>query len=230
MKLNSPKFFIKLIILVIAAISTVLLLNIFSYPKLIALTFDDGPYGQATLDVLNILKQEKIPATFFLIGKNVLTQPEIVRREIEDGHVIGNHSFDHSQQIATMTPMAIDAELEQSEEAIYSVTHLRPYLFRAPYGNESPAMLDEIQKRGYLETDWTDEARDWDASVSSAEIASKILKQAKSNGIILLHDGRDTKINYPRGNMIQALPIIIRSLKRQGYTFVTVDKILKIKP
>lgn len=199
--------------------------------KTIALTFDDGPYGTSTEKILDILKSEGIHATFFLIGKNVEKFPALAREIIADGNVIGNHSYDHSKNLSSLTTNDFEQNLENSEQAIFANTGLKPKLFRPPYGRTSTNMLFLLKADGYTNVMWNIEARDWDFYNSSAQnIFQTIVSQARPNAIILLHDGRDVLINYPRDNTVQALPKIIESLKKQGYTFVTVDKILNKKP
>ena len=199
--------------------------------KDIALTFDDGPYGAPTIEVLNILEKENIHATFFMIGQNVEKYPDIVKEIVEDGNTIGNHSYNHPTNLATMPLKELDSEVSKAEEAIFTVTNLHPAFFRAPYGNTSPKMLKELAEDKYTLVGWNVDPTDWDYPKSTSELIEKrIQEQVKPNSIILLHDGRDTHINYPRDNMINALPNIIESLKKEGYTFVTIDKLLNKSP
>ena len=195
--------------------------------KQIALTFDDGPYGTPTTEVLNILKKENIHATFFLIGQNVEKYPEIVKAIIADGNTIANHSYNHPGNLPKMSLKEFNLELSKTEDAIFRATGLHPDLFRAPYGNTSPAMKKELLDDNYTLVGWNIDPADWNYSKSTPEIIEKIiLAKVKNNSIILLHDGRDTHIDYPRDNLIKALPIVIESLKKEGYTFVTIDKLL----
>ena len=194
--------------------------------KRIALTFDDGPYGTSTAQVLAILESKQIPATFFLIGQNVLKQPALVKQIVAQGNQIGNHSFDHALFLATMSRSSLDAELFKTQRVIASTTGLLPHFYRPPYGKVSEAMLKEVEREGFVVVTWNDESRDWDKAVSSTTIAANVIKAARPDGVILLHDGRDTQINYPRENMLGALPTIIDSLKTEGYEFVTLDMLL----
>ncbi len=198
--------------------------------KLVALTFDDGPYGTSTTDVLDILKANNINATFFLIGKNVKKEPEIVRRELAEGNVIGNHTYDHTKYLATMNYDQIHSELVNTDIIIASTTGLHPILFRAPYGSLSSSTVNVIKKLQYKISGWTDDPTDWNKNILSQNIDNIVDKElGKSKiSIILLHDGRDTELNYPRENMLKALPEIISDLKNRGYTFVTLDRIYGI--
>ncbi len=208
-----------------------LCINILRPEKDIALTFDDGPYGTSTEEVLAILNREHIHATFFLIGKNVLEFPAEARDELADGDIIGNHSYDHSEYLAQMAPAEFADNLTEAETAIASTTGVFPRFFRAPYGNTSPALLRELSDKGYVFVSWNSDPRDWDyANSPSDQILKTVLASATPNGIILLHDGRDVLKNYPRDNMIAALPQIIASLKSEGYTFVTLEALLHQTP
>lgn len=197
--------------------------------KQIALTFDDGPYGAPTIEVLNILKKENIHATFFLIGQNVEKYPEIVKTIVAAGNVIANHTYNHPKNLPSVSLKEFNLEISKTENAIFSTTNLKPKLFRAPYGKTSPEMLKELEKEKYTLVKWDIDPTDWDYPNSPASLIEKrILEQAKPNAIILLHDGRDTHIDYPRDNLIKALPKIIEVLKKDGYTFVTIDKLLGV--
>ena len=197
--------------------------------KLIALTFDDGPYGPSTQAILKILEQEKVPATFFLVGKNVQKYPEEVQQEVANGNVIGNHSYSHSKKMATMSAAELRADVSLNEKLITNDVHISPDLFRAPYGSTSSAMFTELHAEGYKVVGWTLDPRDWDNKNSSKKIIATVLHKIKPGAIILLHDGHETGISYSRTNTINALPTIIASLKKEGYQFVTVDTLINTK-
>ena len=195
--------------------------------KRIALTFDDGPYGTPTVQILDILKKENVRATFFVIGENVVKYPDIARAIVTDGNVIENHTYDHPKNLSTLPLVDFMSELSKTENAIIAATSEHPDLFRAPYGRTSPLMLKRLKSRGYTLVKWNDDPMDWNYQKSTpALILKRVLQQAKPNGIILMHDGRDTQVGYPRDNTIQALPEVIDALRKEGYTFVTVDKLL----
>jgi peptidoglycan/xylan/chitin deacetylase (PgdA/CDA1 family) len=194
--------------------------------KQIALTFDDGPYGVPTAQILSILEAEHVPATFYLVGKNVHEYPSLVRREVADGDMIGNHSYDHSLHLASSSPQAFERNLLRAEHIIASTSGVAPNRFRPPYGLLSPTMRRVLMKDHFHSDMWTIDPRDWDhASSTSVLIVKTVLAEAAPNGIILMHDGRDTHIGYPRDNTVAALPIIIDRLEAEGYRFVTIDKI-----
>jgi len=198
--------------------------------KEIALTFDDGPYGEPTIEILDILKKEKINATFFVLGENVKKYHAITKEIVLNGNVIGNHTYDHPKNLATMASSDFDSELSKTENDIYLLDNVKPKLFRAPYGLTSPEMLNELKKDNYTLVRWNIDTKDWNYSKATPSLIEKgVLQKAKPNAIILFHDGRDTHIDYPRDNLIKALPDTIDELRKEGYTFVTVDNLLNKK-
>ena len=198
-------------------------------PKYVALTFDDGPYGTSTDAILTILEREKVPATFFLIGKNAKLHPDEIRREIADGDVVGNHSFSHTRALPSEATTTLRVDVSRAEEIIATTTGLIPELFRAPYGATSPNMVGEIEHEGYTVVGWDIDTKDWVNTNSSTTIIATVMNKLRPNDIILLHDGHETGASYSRNNTIEALPALIKNLRARGYTFVTVDKILHVK-
>ena len=203
-------------------------------PKLVALTFDDGPYGEATNQILDILKKERVHATFFLLGLNVEKYPAIAKRIVNEGHVIGNHSYSHSGLLSEMPPAEFQAEIRHAENMIASTTGLRPRYYRPPFHSHTPGMDQQLKDMGYVVVLWDVSTKDYDQGTSSEfiveQIVTRTLKGKKHQHIILLHDGRDVQIGYPRQNVIQALPQIIGQLKEKGYRFVTVEQITHQPP
>jgi peptidoglycan/xylan/chitin deacetylase (PgdA/CDA1 family) len=202
--------------------------------KLVALTFDDGPYGDATNQILDILKKEKVPATFFLLGINVEKYPAITKRIVNEGHVIGNHSYSHSESLSKMSTADFEADVRHAENLIVSVTGLQPRYFRPPFGMHTPSMDQQLKEMGYFVVLWDFGAGDFKQDTSSDTIVKRIigntLKWQKRREIILLHDGRDVQIGYPRQNVIQALPQLIKRLKKLHYRFVTLEQIIHQSP
>jgi peptidoglycan/xylan/chitin deacetylase (PgdA/CDA1 family) len=194
------------------------------------LTFDDGPYGNPTNQILDILKEKKVVATFFVVGNNVEKYPDIAQRELTEGHIVGNHSYDHAD-MGNYSALKVHANLKKSEEAIIGAIGVAPALFRAPYGTTSPIMFTELAKENFTYVGWNEDPDDWNFNDEPSEkILKDVLKNAQPNGVIILHDGRDIQISYPRSNTISALPFIIDHLRNRGFTFTTVDKMLNIVP
>lgn len=186
--------------------------------KLIALTFDDGP-SNVTNDVLDILEKEQIPATFFLIGENIVPEyKDTLIRELNLNCEIANHSFTHSD-MTTLEPSVIKDEIEKTTALIKEYTNVDPRFFRPPYISVDDKMFDNISLpfiRGLGCNDW-----DFDYD---AEYRIKTMLEAARDGLIyLLHDLTD---NHPT---VEALPVVIKELKKQGYKFVTLSDLFKLK-
>ena len=196
--------------------------------KEVALTFDDGPYGTSTEEVLDILRKEKINATFFLIGKNVDKYPEIAKEIVNEGNVVGNHTYNHFKNFAEMSSNDFATDLIKAEISIASSTGVIPKLFRAPYGYISDTMKKELAKEGYTTVRWNVDGNDWNLKKTANQIEDYTVEKTKPYSILLMHDGHETN-NYSRVNSIDSLPKIIEDLKKEGYSFVTVDKLLETK-
>ena len=186
--------------------------------KVAYLTFDDGPDDKNTAAVLDILKQEGVKATFYVLGKNVKAYPETTKRIFDEGHALGNHSYDHDYKRLYASAESYLAEMEQADDAIYELLGVRPLITRAPsgrMGNFTAAYENIITANGYVEHDW---------NVSSADAApnhpvaqdfiDNISGQAVMNSaIILMHSSAGHE------ETVKALPEIIRVLREKGYTF-----------
>jgi peptidoglycan-N-acetylglucosamine deacetylase len=193
----------------------------------IALTFDDGPNEPFTSQVLTILEQYRIRATFFVIGQNARRYPETCRRIVAGGNVIGNHSYYHSKSLCLRRGKTVARDVEMAREAIYDCTGLEPRLFRPPHGFRTPWLMRTVHSLGYTVVTWDNMTNDWDAEKSADEIVRAILRRAKPGGVIVLHDGRDTRLNYDRSQMLRALPFVIETLMENGFEFVTVPELLE---
>ena len=192
----------------------------------VVLTFDDGPYGDTTNKILDILKGKNVKATFFLLGKNAEKYPEIIRREIEEGHIIGNHSYNHSRVLFLKNSKNIKENIKKAESFIEKASGVRPRFFRPPYGLRSPWMKKFLILQGYILVPLDIMTNDYNAKTKPEKITKYILKRLKPRSIITLHDGRDTKIDYPRENIIEALPKIIDGIRAKGFEIVPLDLLL----
>jgi peptidoglycan/xylan/chitin deacetylase (PgdA/CDA1 family)/GT2 family glycosyltransferase len=193
----------------------------------IALTFDDGPNEPYTSHVLSILEQYRIKATFFVIGQNARRHPETCRRIVTAGNVIGNHSYYHYKSLCLRRGKAVARDIELAHQAIYECTGFEPKLFRPPHGFRTPWMMRTIRHLGYTVVTWDNMTSDWKADKSGEEIVRTIVQRAKPGGVIVLHDGRDTRLSYDRSHMLQALPFVIETLKERGFDFVTMPELLE---
>lgn len=184
--------------------------------KCIALTFDAGP-ADDTPHLLDILKKEKVHATFFLLGKNhVKKHPDTVRRLAAEGHEVANHTWSHGI-LTDKEPAEIRAELVRTQDAIAAVTGRKPRLMRPPQGRTDDIVSRISKDLGLSQILWSATAKDY-STTDSALIKKRILDQANRDGIILLHD-------IYKGT-VPAVPGIIDELKKRGYTFVTVPQLM----
>lgn len=181
--------------------------------KKVALTFDDGPNAKYTGKLLDGLKERGVHATFFLLGKQVEKSPQIVERMYQDGHLIGNHSYEHVN-LSTLSDEAAKTQVDKTNEAIYQVTGEYPEYIRPPYGCWK-SNLDYATTM--IEVLWNVDPLDWKTDNANT-VVERVLKEVGENDIILLHDASESSVN--------AAFQIIDKLKEEGYAFVTVDEIL----
>lgn len=189
--------------------------------KVVALTFDDGPNGHYTEEVLDILDREGVPATFFLVGKNVDRYPNIAADIVRRGHTIGNHSYTNAWKLPFQDSDAVINEVVRAEDAIYRATGTHTSLFRPPHGLRTPWMMREIRARGYTVVTWDDMTVDFIPRVGAGDIAHQVIQHVHPYSIIVLHDGPPIARQTNRTATIAALRIIIHDLRKQGYQFVS---------
>lgn len=195
-----------------------------SNKKLAALTFDDGPDVHYTTRILDILKKDNIKATFFIVGSRAEAHPEMVKRIHEEGHAIGNHTWDHPD-LKKIPMTEIKSEVDRTEQLLTSLIGYKPHLFRPPYGLANANDVKELGSLGYKVIDWSVDTRDW-AGTPPDKIMEYVHKEATRGAIVLEHcaGGRDEKLD----NTLEALPRIIAYFKEQGYSFVTIPELLNI--
>ncbi|RJP29156.1 MAG: polysaccharide deacetylase family protein [Candidatus Omnitrophota bacterium] len=191
----------------------------------IALTFDDGPQSIYTPQILDILKKYNIRATFFLIGKNVEVLPELAKRIRDEGHIIGNHTYDHPD-LRLQNQRQIKQQIRKTEKAIIDATGIKPYLFRPPYGVDNNVVLQEAENSGYTIIKWSVSGLNGRQDSHSRKIAHRVVGNVRNGSIILLHDGNRLSNNTDRSQIVKALPIIIETLQGKGYQFVTINELL----
>lgn len=178
----------------------------------IAITFDDGPHPYYTEQLLDGLKERGVKATFFVMGKHVEENPELVERMYSEGHLIGNHTYSHIQ-LNKSNGDTFKEELVKTSELIDELTGQEVQYVRPPYGSWDKKFEKELNMFPVL---WTIDPLDW-CSDNVAVIVQKVTSKAKENSIILLHDEYKTTVT--------AALQIIDELQKEGYEFVTVDEI-----
>ncbi|MBE6570281.1 MAG: polysaccharide deacetylase family protein [Ruminococcaceae bacterium] len=187
--------------------------------KKIALTFDDGPHPVYTKEILDILAEYDLKATFFVVGENAEWFPELVRREYEAGHEIGNHTYTHANLRKAEYNSVLD-EILGAEDAVYENTEFRCRLLRPPGGMYGDNVYKAAENLDYTVVLWSVDTRDW-AHTPSETIANEVLSNIKSGDIILFHDYIASDSPTP-----EALRKIIPVLLAKDYHFVTVSELL----
>lgn len=185
----------------------------------IALTFDDGPHKTYTPEILDILDEFGIKATFFVVGCNCEENPEIVLREISSGHEIGNHTYSHPR-LSRIKQERLMSEIIKTENLLFELSEYRPKLFRPPEGVYSLTVSKTLERLDYTPVLWTVDTMDWKLP-SSKKIAETVKKNTTSGVIILCHDFVSGKSNTPEA-LREFLPLLIK----EGYQFVTVSELI----
>lgn len=196
-------------------------------PK-IALTFDDGPNEPYTSKILDILKKYNVKATFFVIGKNVEYYPSIIKRIVQEGHVIGNHTYSHPCLLLELKTQ-IKYQIKETEQNIMQITGVKPYLFRSPYGVDNKGIYLVAKQMGYVTIEWSVTGRNGGKEIQFEKIVNDVLKDTENGSIILLHDGDRLIRHADRSHIVKALPFIIESLQKKGYQFVVVPKLIGLE-
>lgn len=191
-----------------------------SEQKAIALTFDDGPWPESTVKILDILKKNDIKATFFWVGRYLKTYPELGKKVATAGHAIGNHTWNH--KYFKYSQDAAAKEIDRTSSLIEEVTGIKMSMFRPPGGVLTNGLAHYAQKKKYAVVMWSVDSLDWRNSMQSLQ--ENVLRQASSGGIVLMHDGGGN-----RSKTVEALPNIIAELRKQGYKFVTVPELLQMQ-
>lgn len=181
--------------------------------KRIALTFDDGPHPIYTPQMLELLKEEQVPATFFLLGENVELYGDVVKEIAKEGHLIGNHTY-HHVQITSLSLEEACKEIQETSDLIEELTGTGTEYVRPPFGTwnkELEERLDLIPVMWSIDTkDWTTQNVDW--------IVQEAVKHAEDHDIILMHDSYQSTVD--------AVKRVIEQLEAEGFEFVTVDEII----
>jgi len=181
--------------------------------KRVALTFDDGPHPIYTEPLLDGLKERGVKATFFVTGQNASLHPDIIKRMYDEGHLIGNHTYSHIE-LTKSNREKFKQELVETNKVIQQITGEEVLYVRPPYGAWDKNLETELNMFPIL---WSVDPLDW-CTANSSCITQAVLKNVGENDIILMHDYYKTSV--------EAALMIVDELQKQGYEFVTVDKIL----
>jgi peptidoglycan-N-acetylglucosamine deacetylase len=187
--------------------------------KFIALTYDDGPHATLTPKLLDILKARNVKATFYVIGRNVDQYPGIVKRAVEEGHEIGNHTYTHPA-LSSLSDAAVQKEISLCNQSVEKVIGTLPTTMRPPYG----ATNDRVKKllmSGYRLPSilWSVDPLDWKRPGASV-VSSRLIAGTSPGGILLAHD------IHP--GTIEATPSVVDKLLASGYQFTTVSQLISM--
>ncbi|HMF29556.1 MAG TPA: polysaccharide deacetylase family protein, partial [Candidatus Cybelea sp.] len=176
-------------------------------------------------------------ATFFVVGRAVVAYPDVVKREAADGNAIGNHTWSHGH-LVLYDPGGLRRTLERTDAAIYAATKVHTRIMRPPFGSRDWLVLDEVRKLGYTPVMWSVPlANDWEYPPAHV-IASRVLRYARDGAIIALHDGNRGIVcdgahvsprTCDRSSDVEATRLIVETLKRDGYRFVTIPELLRMQ-
>lgn len=205
---------------------------------LVALTFDDGPHPTGTPIVLDTLKSKGIKGTFFLLGEQVVKYPDLVKRIHDEGHVLGNHSWNHAD-FNTLTFDQARKQIVDTNDAIQTITGTRPQLFRYPFGRESAVAFPALQEFNmwsvlwkttptFVKSNGASFVGDWTCDNTKADTTKYMVSTASGQAVILLHDGGDA--GACGGNHWKYLAPAIAQLKQDGYKFGVVDIAYEASP
>lgn len=185
--------------------------------KTIYLTFDDGPTPEITTWVLNVLKEHKIKATFFCIGNNIDKHPTLFSKIVNEGHAIGNHTYNHLKGWNTLTNEYL-ADTKKCEESILKLNpgiwNFSSKIFRPPYGKIKTSQSKKLRQLGYKIIMWDVLSADFDQSISPEKCLENVLKNTQSGSVIVFHDSLKAF-----KNLEYALPKSLEILRQKGFEF-----------
>lgn len=185
----------------------------------VALTFDDGP-TEFTNQALDLLKINKQKATFFCIGKKIDKYPDVFKRIIAEGHLVGNHSYSHSNKFGFLKTNEVIEEIQKTDQLIFDATGKKALFFRPPFGVTNPSIHRAIQQTEHHVIGWSIRSLDT-ASEDENKILQRIQRKLHPGGVILLHDTSQKSINV--------LEELLKALSNQKYAVVPVDELLNLK-
>ncbi|MFD0589785.1 polysaccharide deacetylase family protein [Paenibacillus sp. GCM10027627] len=191
--------------------------------KRVALTFDDAPDSRVTPQILEILSNYHVRATFFLVGNKAANHPQLVKRILKEGHVIGNHSYNHAI-FSKLTNAQFQNQIWRTDKVINQISGVSPRLIRPPYGDLLPHQVAWSRANGFTMVNWDVDSEDWKKNPSSALVLANIKRTLQPGSIVLQHAGGGEG-QYLSGT-IRALPDLIEMLQDKGYEIVTLPELL----
>ena len=188
--------------------------------RVVCLTFDDGVDVVMTPRVLDVLQEHDVKATFFIVGSKVDGNEAIVRRVINEGHSIGNHTYTHTGLFPLRGKSIVGDELVKCNEAIYKVAGRRPKLFRPPFGVTNPIIARVVRGLGLVTIGWSIRSLDTVVSTPREEVRQRVVRSLHPGAIILLHDRMEGADDLLR--------MLIPAIAERGYRFVSLEEMLNI--
>ncbi len=193
--------------------------------KLVALTFDDGPYPPYTQNLLEVLEEKQVEATFFLVGNNVYAYTEIVKKITEDGHEVALHAGEH-RDFLKLNSSELVGNISSGKNMLEELTGRPVKYMRPPHGFRDWAVMEEASRAGLKVVNWSVIPRDW-TNPGAQVIADRVCKDVFPGAIVLLHDGDAPSQTASRKQTVEATVLIIDELRKQGYNFVSVSQLLE---
>ncbi|WP_235842033.1 polysaccharide deacetylase family protein [Neobacillus fumarioli] len=194
--------------------------------KQVALTFDDGPDDVWTPQILNTLRQLNVKGTFMCVGQRIQQNPHVLQRIVREGHVAGNHTWSHPN-LTKIPTNEVRRQVEATANEILRIAGVKPVLFRPPYGALNVEVIRELISLHNKIIYWDVDSLDW-AGLTGPQVAANILAHVRPGSIILQHSAGG--LGESLLDTVQALPYIVQTLRQEGYQFVTVPELLKIRP
>ena len=189
--------------------------------RAVALTFDDGPDPVWTPRVLDVLAEFGVRATFFVVGSRAERCPELVRRIVAEGHILGNHTRSHSARLPLCSARRLGRELEHTRQTVERLTGLRMALFRPPFGVTNPAVARAVRRGGYRAVGWSIRALDTAAATSRERVVRRTVGALHDGAVILLHDRCEGADELVRAVLV--------ALQERGYVLRTIDELFDIE-
>lgn len=201
-------------------------------PLRVTFTFDDGPNGEATRALVDILEREHVPAVFFEVGRSIAADPSTTQYVADHGFTVADHTWDHSWNIPSMSSTEIRSELTQTKDLIAQVTGQMPSLMRWPHGRHT-ALDDNLARAVHLRpVTWNIDPQDYNTQ-NPQLLTARVVAAVHDKSVILLHDnlqdGQHAAEFHDRRGTIAALPMIIEELRSRGAEFIPLAEMLQLK-
>lgn len=193
--------------------------------KLVALTYDDGPYHPFTQELVAVLEEKQVKATFFVVGNNASKYPEVVRLIAGHGHEVALHAGEH-KDFLKLNSSELAGNISSGKKVLEELTGKPVKYMRPPHGFRDWAVMEEASRAGLKVVNWSVIPRDW-TNPGAQVIADRVCKDVFHGAIVLLHDGDAPSQIASREQTVEATALIIDELRKQGYNFVTVSQLLE---